>query len=59
MELKVYDGWLGLMVGVLRRWRSSESLDKVWERVVSWSGGNCERKELGCRSGDRGVFGWF
>ena len=47
VEFSVCGGWLGLMVGVLRRWRSSESLEEVWEKAVSWSRGNCERIRLG------------
>ena len=53
----VCGGWLGLMVGVLRRWRSSESLDEFWEKAVSWGRGNCERIRLGLQLELQVVFG--
>ena len=54
-----YGGRGGLMSGALERWESGEFLGGVWKEAAGWSDGNCERKELGCRSGDRGVSGWF
>ena len=40
VEFKVCGGWFGLLLEALERWMSSESLEEIWEKAVSWSSGN-------------------
>ena len=47
VEFLVCGERLGSRVGVLRRWRSSGSLEEVWGKAVSWSRGNCRREGVG------------
>ena len=42
VEFTVCGRWPGWKLGVLGRWRFSESLGGVWREVAGWSGGNCE-----------------
>ena len=54
VKFGVCGGWLGLMSGVLGRWRSGDYLGGVWEKSVDWGEGN---SGVGCVGFTGGVSG--